>query len=474
MTEPLPTVPPQPLTCADAPAPSTSSMWRDLISAYAASATKIGSWVVVSAGLFRHDMGDYAVFALVRATIGLLNYTSLGLAPAMIQQLAQALARIRSQPPQQVIPLSDDQTRVLDYAGPPPPLPTRQAAAAIYSNACLAALLTAIVGIGLTIAYSHSFALLHRVPFRMTEQIGQIVMAMGLGTVLRLVSDVHGAVLQSHQQIARDNAILSLADLAWVALCVTPFSFTAGGAAYAYLASSGLLLAARWRAARDCMSILPEARYINWRSLRELLAFGVLVSCAQLADFLYAPTDFILINRFLGPLEVAVYAPAVQIDAAMLVPVAGLAAVLLPRGAAAHAQQQYATLRMYYVRGTLASAAILAIAALAVWGASPWIFKLWLGDSMPATRAILPLVLTHTVVGGSSAVGRSILLGMGKIKPFTVSVLVAGAGNVMLSYVFVRYTDLGLKGIVLGTIIGVTARCAIWTPWYVLRVLPRT
>jgi len=108
-----------------------------------------------------------------------------------------------------------------------------------------------------------------------------------------------------------------------------------------------------------------------------------------------------------------------------------------------------------------------------VWAGSPWIFELWLGDSMPATRAILPLVLVHTVVGGSSAVGRSILLGMGKVKPFTISVLLAGVGNVLLSYVFVRYMGLGLEGIVLGTIIAVTARCAIWTPWYVLRALPR-
>jgi len=116
---------------------------------------------------------------------------------------------------------------------------------------------------------------------------------------------------------------------------------------------------------------------------------------------------------------------------------------------------------------------LLAAAALAVWTLSPWILKLWLGDTMPATRAILPLVLIHTVVGGSSAVGRSILLGMGKVKPFTASVLAAGLTNVVLSYVFVRFFGWGLKGIVLGTIIAVVARAGVWTPWYVLRTLNR-
>ena len=60
---------------------------------------------------------------------------------------------------------------------------------------------------------------------------------------------------------------------------------------------------------------------------------------------------------------------------------------------------------------------------------------------------------------------------MGKVKPFTTAVLLAGISNVVLSYCFVKYLDLGLKGIVLGTVVVVLARCAIWQPWYVMRCL---
>ena len=107
----------------------------------------------------------------------------------------------------------------------------------------------------------------------------------------------------------------------------------------------------------------------------------------------------------------------------------------------------------------------------AVWVASPLIFRAWLGEPMRPTQAILPLVLIHTVVGGSSAVGRSILLGMGKVRAFAVSVLIAGVGNVLLSYIFVRHLNLGLDGIVYGTIIAVSLRAGIWMPWYVLKSL---
>ena len=84
---------------------------------------------------------------------------------------------------------------------------------------------------------------------------------------------------------------------------------------------------------------------------------------------------------------------------------------------------------------------------------------------------ILPLVLIHTVVGGSSGVGRSILLAVGKVRPFTIAVLIAGTANVILSFVFVHYGGMGLRGIVLGTILAVIGRCAIWMPWYVLKTL---
>jgi O-antigen/teichoic acid export membrane protein len=87
---------------------------------------------------------------------------------------------------------------------------------------------------------------------------------------------------------------------------------------------------------------------------------------------------------------------------------------------------------------------------------------------MRPTQIILPLVLIHTVVGGSSGVGRAILLGMGKVAPFTISVLAAGAANVILSYIFVRYLHLGLPGIIYGTILAVVGRCGVWMPWYIL------
>jgi O-antigen/teichoic acid export membrane protein len=202
-----------------------------------------------------------------------------------------------------------------------------------------------------------------------------------------------------------------------------------------------------------------------------LLGTGALITVAQLADFLYAPTDNILINKLINPTAVGIYAPAIQVDAGLLMLMTGVSSVLLPRAAIAHAGGKREKVRQYYVRGTLLSTAVLVLGAIGVYFLAPIVFKLWLNDPMPATQAILPLVLIHTVVGGSSAVGRSVLLGMGKVKPFTIAVLISGATNVVLSICFVWFFHLGLRGIIFGTIIAVVGRCLVWMPWYVLRQL---
>jgi len=55
----------------------------------------------------------------------------------------------------------------------------------------------------------------------------------------------------------------------------------------------------------------PLPARVDWSVTWRLLELGSLVLVAQLADYLYAPTDFILINHFLTPGAVAAYAPAV-------------------------------------------------------------------------------------------------------------------------------------------------------------------
>jgi len=423
--------------------PSPSTLRRDLISAYIASATRIASWAAVSAIVFR-ELGEYAfgLLALIRGTIGLLSYTMLGLSPSMIHLLAR------------------HENNALSHR-------------AVLASGLRLVILGAVVGLLPLGGYVWAFDTLHKVPEYYLEIAPRTAFWMGIGILLRLCGDPASAVLQVRNRIALDNLLIALAEAAWaiaVGWMVYHRSAQIDRVAAIYAGAGLLLLTARWffahRLTRHSTRVGGD-----WKTVRMLVAFGIMVVLAQLADYLYAPTDYILINRLLGPQVVADYAPAVQIDGGLLVLVGGLAAVLLPKAAMAHAAGDSAAVRRYYLRGTFVSIILLLIAAIAVWLAGPQLLTRWLGNPMPQTTAILPLVLIHTVVGGSSAVGRSILLGMGRVKAFTAAVLIGGAANVLMSFVFVYVLNAGLAGIVYGTVLAVVGRCAIWMPWYVLRVI---
>ncbi len=428
-----------------------SSLRRDIISAYLVTAARVAAWIVVTAAVFRTAGKDaFALLAIVQSTVGILEYAAIGLSPAIIRLTAEAMRQS----------------------------PGASAVQAVYANGFAMSLLTAVGGGFLLFGFlwlfqsSQTNADSHGVA-------SELVLLLGISTLLRLMSDAPAAALQTSGKIALDNLLLTTHEVIWaagtaIALLVLhlPWQRATGGA---LISASLILLITRGLLSHRYGSGLFNQwwRRLNSRLVRRLLVFGTMVVAAQMADYLYAPTDNLLILNLINQTTVAVYTPAVQIDGGALLLVGALATVLLPRSALAYATGDLPLVRRYYIRGTLATFFLLLAVAPILWFIAPYFFKLWFGDPMPATCAILPLMLIHTVVGGSSAVGRSILLAIGKVRPFTISVLIAGIANVALSFIFVRYGRMGLPGIVLGTIVAVTARCAIWMPWYTLRVLSR-
>ena len=446
-----------------------SAIRRDIASAYLAAAARVVSWVIVSAFVYRRGgPGAFALLTLVRSTLGLLNYATVGLAPAMIHFLPK-----RSRPSEQLaFPLVEGaDAPPVDYA-PADATALRESPDTLYSNGVALAWTAAIVAGGLLVFYemwfTHRHAAVAKFP---VPVVPMFLTTMGIGTILRLASDPASALMQVRGKLAADNMLLAGAEIVWMG-CSVAGGATTRAVGIGYLIAGASLWVARSAWGYHLTGVfLPTARPIRPKVMRALLGFGAIVTLAQVADFLYAPTDYILIDRLLRPIDIAAYAPAVQIDGGLLLLAMALASVVLPRAAMAHAADDRAALRKYYLRGTAASAALLSVAAALIWLAAPWLLRKWLGSPMPATRALLPLMLVNSVIGGSSAVGRSILLGAGRVRPFAAAVLTSGAANVVCSYLFVAIGGLGLRGIVLGTSVALVARCAVWLPWYVMRTL---
>lgn len=442
---------------------------RDLISAYASSASRILSWLLVSAVVFRTlGAAAFATIAIVRATIGLLQYLSLGMAPVFVRALTKENTRknlIASNQP------ADDSKLILNYAHE-----DHQGNAfhtCIFLGGMIGALLmvTCITG-------GRYIGKMIDVPLAFDDAVPLLAVTFGLAFAMRIIGDPYSALLQTRGYLWLDNYVSIAIEWGWAlaisinfALAAHPHLVNVGGF---YLAMMVLGLFVRVAlVGRRCGDAARGNIFsdINWPLLTKLLIAGGVLLAAQAADYLYAPIDYLLINHYLGTYATADYAAAIQVDAAMLVLVGAIGAALLPHTAIAHTTGRMHDVWRFYVRGTVASVAILAVAAIVFWALSPGIFRLWLGNDMPATRAILPLVLIHTVIGGSSAVGRSILLGIGRTGAFAVAALAGGLLNLVLSYLFIAHLNLGMRGVIYATIIAVTLRCAIWMPGYIWYVL---
>ena len=153
-----------------------------------------------------------------------------------------------------------------------------------------------------------------------------------------------GALLQVGGQIVADNTLLFLTELLWAALTLAGHA-TLGAVGLSFCMSGGTFLGRSGWGYLLGGVLLPIRADIRWKVVKMVLGFGLLVTAAQVADFLYSPTDYILIDRLLSPLDLATYAPAVQIDGGLLLMVAAIATVLLPKAAIAHAADDAVTLR---------------------------------------------------------------------------------------------------------------------------------
>ncbi len=516
------------------PVPAASTSRADIVAASAATAAKVLSWAVAAAVVYR-QLGEaaFAVLAMTRATLGLLNYTTFGLGPALTRMVAEA-ERSAETPPSRgptdrrsddadaatshgfhsqvqseanvsattdaqaerslqdvitaVLTDSSDQRSVGPRLGATHPLTLDYASSRPFNENSAASLLSTtarlLVGSGLAAlvlawVYASYFHRLHEVPVdAVVPDSGELVLfvfTLGAGFVARLGSDAISGASHALGRLRHDQTAAAATDVLWIALLtggVFAGSLAVMGLALVgmtFMLTGGVGLAVRFWLSR---SVALRASFGREKASSSaafrLLAYGGLVTLGSAADFLYAPIDYFILNHKVSALAPAVYAPAVQIDAAILVLVSAVATVALPKAARlAAAGDNAAVWRGYLTGSILAGGAALAL-AIPAWLLSPHVFSLWLGDDLPATRAMLPLILLHTILGSAAGVGRATLVAVGYARSYAVVVLLGGAINVALSLWFV-HLGWGIAGVIWGTIISVAARCLVALPLLVRR-----
>jgi hypothetical protein len=190
---------------------SASSLRRDIVSAYLVTAARVFAWIVVTGTVVRvAGQGAFAVLALVQTTVGILEYAAIGLSPAIIRMSAEAIREINESAGRREYPARETSASVLDYTSEQYIEPVKT----VYANGFALALLTAFAGLaimGLAIPYLRNIqanVATHGVAL-------ELIVMVGISTLVRMVSDAPGAALQTCGKIFVDNVLLTMAELIW-------------------------------------------------------------------------------------------------------------------------------------------------------------------------------------------------------------------------------------------------------------------
>lgn len=275
----------------------------------------------------------------------------------------------------------------------------------------------------------------------------QVVNALGLPWI---------AALRAQDRFTLDN----------VRGLLTQLLVLAGLLALPYAPVSPMLaLAAAWSAP----NALTQAAIAAWVAFRQpslrvrpgcvhrpyckaMIHFGGWNGVIAFTSRLYEHTDQVLINLLIGPAYNTFYAVALQFQGYLTRIIMAFASVLLPtmtriavRGASQEARQMVTHATRYIM--TLALPAVICVVIY-----RGHIIHAWLGAGFEPAIHILPLVMFLMLMRCPNQIAGSYLRAADRIKWPAIVMLVDGVANVFLSIILVVYLDLGLTGIVLGTV----------------------
>ncbi len=294
------------------------------------------------------------------------------------------------------------------------------------------------------------------VPERLVVPAKYVVWISALAQVIGATNQPWSAVISAEERYALLNflgvlqQVLVLVGLSVIHLLpVDPLI----GLALVWLSPSvfiGVLLAGYMMLKNPFLRL--DWRYLRMAECNQLFSLGGWSSLISFASNLYERTDQILINLLLGPSFNTLYAVVIQIGSSVNRLVTAITGVLLPTAAKISASGSSWEKQQLIIRSTRYVVALAAPSAFGMCIFRREIIELWLGKGFEDAVSILPLTMFLVFSRIPIFVTWPYLTATNQLKLPALAMLFDGIINVILSIFYVKVFNLGLAGIVLGTL----------------------
>jgi O-antigen/teichoic acid export membrane protein len=314
-----------------------------------------------------------------------------------------------------------------------------------------------------------------RVPEAFAADAKYAIWILALGHAVTVMAQPWGAALLAADGYTVSN-LLALVQQAWVLVGVSSVQMLPVRPLYGLTlvwiipgACVGVLLAG-WMVLHQPL-LRPRWRFVHRDDCQQLWALGGWSSVVSVGSNLYERTDQVLINLLLGPAFNAFYAVVIQWETYIGRLVMVLTEVILPTASkiavsGSRWEQQQLVLRATRYGLTLAVPCVVGTTIF-----RRQLVELWLGTGFEEAIRILPLAMLLMLCRTPNFLAWPYLTAVNRLKWPALALLIDAIANVGLSILYVTVFDLGLPGIILGTLSTSLMRFAFFQGPYLAKQL---
>jgi len=197
--------------------------------------------------------------------------------------------------------------------------------------------------------------------------------------------------------------------------------------------------------------LVPMLTLFDGHKIKPLLTFGLsffIIQVAVLAIFL---SDKVLITQLLGPEKVTPYEVVFKLFSVITIVHGLLLTPLWPAYTDAYHKKDFDWIRKALLN-QLRIFVILAVLAILIVQIAPEIIALWIGTSFNVDNTLYLFMGLFIIISVWNNVFAYFVNAIGVLHVQTITAIIAGITNIPLSIYFVENCQMGLSGVVLGTV----------------------
>ena len=284
------------------------------------------------------------------------------------------------------------------------------------------------------------------------------------GLITALLNAIQKSSLLALRQVISNVLVLALI---WILSRTTTASLPLLGVAYGVSLMLANLLLSGWffRTYND----LKPRFSIEKKHIRTLLGVGSQFLIIQIAMLVIFTTDKILITQLIGPAAVTAYDVVFKLFGLITFLHGLICFPLWSAYADAYHRNDMAWIKNM-LNKQLKIFIVFWFAVTALIFMTKPIVTIWIGPNIEFAALLAPMMGIYVLIAAWLNIFTMFVNGIGAIKPQLYTLIFGMTMNIPLSFYFVRYMNMGVSGIVLGTIFSLLF-AAIVLPIQVYRIL---